>query len=459
MKRITISDAALKVAAANSTNFYTFREKLNTAKYLSGVNADALELPAVKKASEDAIVYKTVCSAVDGMRVKIDAGVSDDSAVAAYNAVKTAKDFCLQVILPVSTVQMEYAYHKKAPAMLGVIKERVAFLKTLTENVEYVATDASRADTEFLISALKTAAEAGATSVTVCDDAAVWLPEDAAKTVRVIVEEVGVPVNVKASDKIGVGIAVAAAAIKAGASGVVTSAIGGADYVNTVAFADFIAAKGEDIGVTAKIDHTAIHRDTENVVKKVKAANKDGGQGVKIRITEESTLSDVAAAVKTLGYEITDSDAGKVYEETRRILNRKSVIESRELEAIIATSAMQTPSTYHLDSYVVNCGNIINATAQITLSCANGKLAGVAAGDGPIDAAFKVIEQIIGHHYELDDFQIQTVTEGRESVGHALVKLRHKGRLYSGNGVSTDIVGASVRAYLNALNKIIYEAK
>ena len=79
-------------------------------------------------------------------------------------------------------------------------------------------------------------------------------------------------------------------------------------------------------------------------------------------------------------------------------------------------------------------------------------------GDGPIDAAFKVIEQIIGHHYELDDFQIQTVTEGRESVGHALVKLRHNGKLFSGNGVSTDIVGASVRAYLNALNKIIAEA-
>lgn len=459
MKRIIISDAALKVAAANSTDYYTFREKLNAAKYLSGIKVDEVELPAVKKTAEDSIVYKTICSAVGDTCVKVDAGVTDDSATAAFNAVKTAKNFCLQITLPVSTVQMEYVYHKKAPAMLEVIKERVAFLKTLTENVEYVAADASRADLDYLIDALKTAESAGATSVVVCDDAAVWLPEDAAKTVKTVVEQIGVPVYVKASDKIGVGIAVAAAALKAGASGVVTSAIGGGDYVNTVAFADFIAAKGEDAGVIASIDHTAIHRDTENVVKKVKATNKDGGQNVKIRITEESTLSDVAAAVKTLGYDITDSDAGKVYEETRRILNRKSVIESRELEAIIATAAMQTPSTYHLDSYVVNCGNIINATAQITLSCASGKLSGVAAGDGPIDAAFKVIEQIIGHHYELDDFQIQTVTEGRESVGHALVKLRHKGRLYSGNGVSTDIVGASVRAYLNALNKIIYEAK
>ena len=78
-------------------------------------------------------------------------------------------------------------------------------------------------------------------------------------------------------------------------------------------------------------------------------------------------------------------------------------------------------------------------------------------GDGPIDAAFKAIDRIIGHHYELDDFQIQAVTEGKEAVGQALVKLRDRGRLYSGTGISTDILGASLRAYLNAVNKIIYE--
>ena len=74
-----------------------------------------------------------------------------------------------------------------------------------------------------------------------------------------------------------------------------------------------------------------------------------------------------------------------------------------------------------------------------------------------IDAAFLAIEQIIGHHYELDDFQIQTVTEGRDAMGQALVKLRADGRVYSGNGISTDIIGASIRAYISAVNKIVYE--
>jgi 2-isopropylmalate synthase len=79
-------------------------------------------------------------------------------------------------------------------------------------------------------------------------------------------------------------------------------------------------------------------------------------------------------------------------------------------------------------------------------------------GDGPIDAAFLAIEQRVGHKYELDDFQIQTVTEGRDAMGSALVKLRANGKVYSGSGISTDIIGASIRAYLSALNKILYEA-
>ena len=95
--------------------------------------------------------------------------------------------------------------------------------------------------------------------------------------------------------------------------------------------------------------------------------------------------------------------------------------------------------------------------AQVKLVKDGEKLDGVASGDGPIDAAFNAIDSGIGHHYELDDLQISAVTEGKAALGAALVRLRSNGRLYSGNGLSTDIVGASVRAYINALNKIVYE--
>ena len=118
---------------------------------------------------------------------------------------------------------------------------------------------------------------------------------------------------------------------------------------------------------------------------------------------------------------------------------------------------MQVPSVYKLDTYLITAGNAIAATAHMKLLKNDVPVEGVCLGDGPIDAAFQAIEKITGRHYELDDFQIQAVTEGREAVGQTIVKLRSEGKVYSGRGISTDIVGASIHAYLSALNKIVYE--
>ena len=166
--------------------------------------------------------------------------------------------------------------------------------------------------------------------------------------------------------------------------------------------------------------------------------------------------SAVAAAVAKLGYDLSDDDQSKVYEEFLRVVDKKKV-GAKELDAIVASVALQVPPTYKLVSYVINNGNIISSSAQIRMSKQDEEMEGICIGDGPVDAAFKALEQIIGRHYELDDFQIQTVTEGRDSMGSALVKLRENGKLYSGTGISTDILGASIRAYINALNKIVYE--
>ena len=119
--------------------------------------------------------------------------------------------------------------------------------------------------------------------------------------------------------------------------------------------------------------------------------------------------------------------------------------------------ADEVPPTYVLRSYIVNSGDRISPMAQVEIEKDGEVRHGVSIGNGPIDAAFLALEQIIGRHYELDDFQIQSVTEGTEAMGSALVKLRNDGKLYSGNGISTDIIGAGIRAYINAVNKIVFE--
>ncbi|MBQ9301454.1 MAG: 2-isopropylmalate synthase, partial [Clostridia bacterium] len=168
------------------------------------------------------------------------------------------------------------------------------------------------------------------------------------------------------------------------------------------------------------------------------------------------SITAVAGGVRALGYDLSEEELAKVYEEFLRLAAKKPV-SRRELDAIVAASAMQVPATYLLESYVINSGNIITNTACLRLSRDGVSQEGISTGDGPIDAAFKAMESVTGRHYELEDFHIDAVTEGKEAIGRAIVRLRSEGRLYSGSGVSTDIVSAAIRAYLGALNKIVYE--
>ena len=165
---------------------------------------------------------------------------------------------------------------------------------------------------------------------------------------------------------------------------------------------------------------------------------------------------DLSDANLQVSYDLSPEDVKNVFEAIGKLPAGKEIT-GRELDAVIASFAMQVPPSYKLVSYHVNCSNIIAPTAHVVIKKDGKEMQGLSVGDGPIDAAFLAIEQIAGRHFELDDFQIQSVTEGRGAMGDALVKLRHEGRLYSGKGLSTDILGASIRAYINALNKIAYE--
>ena len=176
-----------------------------------------------------------------------------------------------------------------------------------------------------------------------------------------------------------------------------------------------------------------------------------------IELTAQDTLETVTAAAAKLGYDLSPEDAVSVFDAFQRIAKRKEVVGSRELDAIVASAALQVPATYVLDNYIINSGNTIRATARVQINKGEEVLEAVSMGDGPIDAAFLAIEQIVGTHYELDDFQIQSVTEGQEAMGETIIKLVSDGKVYSGRGISTDIVGSAIRAFINALNKIVYE--
>ena len=172
---------------------------------------------------------------------------------------------------------------------------------------------------------------------------------------------------------------------------------------------------------------------------------------------EMRTSTIVASYLEKLGYDLSEEDGSKVWEAFQKIAARKDVIPSKELDTIVASAAMQVPATYVLTSYNITASNTASSMAQMKLEKNGQALEGVALGDGPVDAAFLALENILGCHYELDDFQVRAVTEGREAMGETVIKLRSNGKLYSGRGTSTDIIGSSIQAYISAINKIVYE--
>ena len=460
MRKINIADITLKKLSEERAISLLFREKSAIANCADMIGADAVELPAVKNLREDTIIYKTIAQNVQNATLAVPVGFNKEDVKSAWECIKDAKKPRLQVELPVSTIQMEYTYHIKSNVMLEKIAELIKEAKTYCDDVEFSALDATRADADFLISAVKKAEESGAGIITICDNAGVSTPDEIAELVAMIKKEVSASVYVQVSDRINMGVATAFASVLKGADGL-KSAMAGNDILLTGEISDAISACGSHIDAKVELNNTKIHASIDDMLSKINheiyETEKTVSDKKKILIDSDSSMAQVGQAAEMLGYELSDSDIGNVYKALMQVCEKKGAVGSKEFEALIASSAMQAPSTYHFESYTTTSSNVASSMSQVTLKCGDEIICGVSNGEGPIDSAFRAIEQCIGHHYELDDFQVQSVTEGKEALGSALVRLRNNGKLYSGNGTSTDIVAASIRAYINALNKIVFE--
>lgn len=464
MKKVFITDKTLTGLTAE----LSFREKTEIAKYLDKLGADFIELPAIKNEKSDVLLVKNIAGIIENTAVSITAGVSSESIECAAGCIKDAKMPVINIALPLSPAGMEYICSLKPDKMLGKISENVSLAKSRCGKVSFTALDATRSEQDFLCKALEAAINAGADSVTLCDDAGVTDAEEFGCFTEYIKSNVkgieNVDVFVDISDAINLSVACAAEALKKGATGIKTT-VGDYGYADIENIVSYISVKGEKAGICTGIKTAKL----SNICEKIKGIveqdrtkespyNSVAANDEEIMLHKNDDFATVAQAVQKIGYELSPEDSAKVYEEFEKVTDTREEIGTKELEAIIASTALQVPSTYRLVSYVINAGNIITATANLCIEKDGKRLNGVYVGDGPIDAAFLAIEQVVGHHFELDDFQIQSVTEGREAMGKALVKLRSdSGKLYSGSGISTDVIGASIKAYLNALNKIAFE--
>ena len=464
MNNIRISDVTMKQAGIS----LSFKEKIELSKLLDKLGVSVIELEPIEQAKIDSLRIKSVAAAVKESAVAVPVGLSQESVELTWNALKEAKKPRLQVCAPVSPVQMEYLFHKKPDAMIAAIRSTIDFCRQVCADVEFVADDATRSDSAFLYEAVRTAIAAGAGIVTVCDTAGAMLPNEFTAFLRELYANVpelkDVVLGVSCSDNLSMADSCAIAAVRYGA-GEIKAAAYRVDVASLPNVTKVLSAKGEFYNASCSVRTTSMKRSCDQISRMCQTGRSAGSpfdNGVQeddgsVYLTNHDDLSAVMKVAARLGYDLSEEDGAKVFEAFQAIAEKKEKVSARELDAIVASAAMQVPPTYTLESYVVTSGNIVSATAHLKLKKQGKVIEGVSLGDGPIDAAFLAIEGITGHHYELDDFQLQAVTEGREAMGQTIVKLRSEGKVYSGQGISTDIVGAGILAYLNALNKIVYE--
>ena len=467
MNTIRVCDGTVRKLSAGKNYSLSFKEKLEVAKLLGRLCVDVIELDEIKNQKVDTLFVKSVVTAAADSIIAVPVSLGCDPAVCA-GALSGAKKYRLQVIAPASSVRMEYIYHKKPAPLMEEIVGHIEECRKYTEDVELIVDDATRGDFAFIKELITRAVAAGAKIITFCDDAGTMLPEEFGafldERVKDNPELENTDWGVSCSDELAMADACAIAAICHGAKEIKASAY----PVNTTSLENVcrvIKGKGQSLDVCTNVEMNSIRKILSQIGRF--CANAGSGEnnfGAEIlaevsedRMKAGETKETVAAVAEKLGYILSEEDCEKVYEAFKMLAAKKEYVTAKELDAIIATNAMQPPAKYELVDYVANTGNCITPMVSVKLKLSGSTREGISLGAGPIDAAFHAIEEITGTHYEVEDFQLRSASEGEDAAGETFVKLRSGGKIYAGRGVSTDIIGASIYAYVNALNRIVYE--
>ena len=418
MRQIKICDMTMLQEAKHRERFsLTFKEKTEIAELLDNIGVDVIALEGADDDKADILRLKAISGIVKNAALAVSVKPNKENIDLISDAVKEAKHKRLVLSLPVSTVQMEYSYRLKQDGMLQLIKENLEYMAGICPDTEFVAMDATRADRDFLCEVLRTAAGAGARTITLYEESGKMLPKEFGRFVSELMAQVpelaNVSLGVGCSNAITMAAACLMEAMEAGASELKVASFA----VDTAFFNDIsrvIFEKEEELGIRTKLNPTA----TAETIGRIRWMCKTG-------------KSKTSAFDNEVLGQSPDND-----DEIDEAFNE------------------EVPEIFKIDSYTINTGSVMTSTAHIRLNKNGRLLEEVVMGDGPIAASFLAIERITGMHYELEDFQIKAISEGRDALGQALVRLRSSQGLYTGVGRSIDIIGACIKAYVNALNKI-----
>jgi len=498
MEKLIIFDTTLRDGEQAPGASLNYKEKLEIAHALVALGADIIEAGFPITSQGDFEAVKAIARSVRQVSVCGLARCVKKDIDAAAEALKAAKRPRIHVFLATSRIHMQYKLKKTEEEVLRIAQEGVSYARKHCEDVQFSPEDATRSDPSFLFRVIEAVIASGASTVNIPDTVGYTTPQEFSRLILAIRENVPnisrAVISVHCHNDLGLGVANSLAAIQNGARQVECTVNGIGERAGNASMEEIVMAvkTRKDIfpGISVSINTENIYK-TSRLVSKltgfVVAPNKAivgsnafrhesgihqdgilkerstyeiispkevGFVGTGLVLGKHSGKHALQERLKELGFNLNAAQLEKVAERFKALADKKKNIFDHDLLSLIEDEGETAKPVWALESFVITSGTNVTPHAKVSLKTKGKILFAESSGDGPVDACFKAIDKITGIKCRLQDYRIEAVSQGKDALGEVILKLAAKEKIVTSRGSSTDIVEASVRAYINALNKI-----
>ena len=499
--RVLFLDTTLRDGEQSAGIGMTGDEKMEIARQLQKMHVDIIEAGFAASSPGDFEAVSNIAREVKGPIIASLARAVANDVDQAWEAVKHAERPRIHVFLSSSEIHQMHQLRKNREEVMEMAVTMVERAKTLCPDVEFSSMDATRTNREYLYQMLEEVIRAGATTVNIADTVGYAIPSDFAELLRDIRSKVagidGVTLSVHCHNDLGLAVSNSLAAIQAGAFQVEGCINGIGERAGNASLEEIIMAvdtRNDLFKVDIGIDTTQIYPASrlvsritgmlvqpnkavvgENAFRHASGIHQDGV--LKDRSTYEvmqpervgvpgSTLvlgklsgrSGLQARLEDLGYQLTREELSNVFESFKILADKKREVNDRDLEILMDEEKRVStePVSYTLDHVHFSSGDHDIPTATVRLISPDQRvITDASTGNGPVDAVCNAIDRVVGCTCKLLDFSVQSVTEGLDSMGTVTIRIEADGQNYTGRGASTDIIVASAKAYLSAVNRML----
>lgn len=498
MRKIKFLDTTLRDGEQSPGCSMHISEKLEVAEALDKLGVDVIEagFPFMSKGDFEAV--SEVSKVVKNAEVTGLARCRFEDIDACAQALKNAVCPRLHLFIATSPIHLKYKYDLSQDDVLELIQKAIKYARKYTDNIQFSFEDACRTPLDFLTKATRTAVSCGAKIINMPDTVGYITPSeifDIFTHIKNNVENIDtVELSTHNHNDLGLACANTLSALSAGATQVEGTIIGIGERAGNAALEEVIMnieTRKNFYGFETSINTRRLYRTSTLVAsvigykippnKAIVGSNAFAHEagihqhGVlknkstyeimspesigilenKVLIGKHSGKHAFTSLLLDMGYDFSEEQITSYFEKFKALADRKKFISRRDVEAILPKVTRTTAlHNYSLKNYEISAYRN-SAFSEITLSVGDSLVTEKESGDGPVDASFKAINNIIGQDFTLLDFSIHSVTEGKDALGEASVKLELNGEAVSGQGVSTDVLEAAILAYINAANKLL----